>query len=79
MTFLIHRLVQWTILSNTPPHHGAFGTLIIHFTVLTDLAAALKILALSESILRGRPLLAMKQQEGGGGHVGDEVNGRLHA
>ena len=73
MIFLKHLLVDLTILSNTPPHQGALGKLNNHFTLILDkycltlsslaitsitLAAALKVLPLSETKRWGSPLLA---------------------
>ena len=73
-TFLSHRLVDLTSLSNSPPHHGALGTLNLHSmpipwknfrthgldnTLFIILAAALNVFPLSEIISAGKPLLEL--------------------
>ena len=58
--FLKHSFTHLTRCSNTPPHHGALGTLKIHFSPQRALAAALNILPLSLRIWWGTPLLATK-------------------
>ena len=71
--FLSQRLVDFTILSNTPPHHGALSRLNFHSmprldrcssttsslnTTLMNFAAALNVFPSSDTNLRGIPLLA---------------------
>ena len=70
--FRIHLLVDFTNLSNAPPHYGAFSSLNLHCTpwlaryfctavslntVSMNLVAALKVFSLSDRNIRGKLLL----------------------
>ena len=64
VVFLKHHFVEWNMLSNMPPHQGAFSTLNFHWTsrdftmAWIAFAAALNVCPLSDTILLGKPRLA---------------------